>query len=237
MPSIAVIIPCYNEAKRLQKQEFFRWVNEQSDVHLYFINDGSTDDTNNILNGLQISVPNKIHVIHLNCNKGKGEAVRQGLLAAQEHSFDFVGYLDADLSTSTNEFYKLYQAAMEQKADMVFASRIKKLGSTIDRSAFRHITGRFIATVIDNHFKLGCYDTQCGAKVFTIAIIKEAIQQPFFTKWFFDVEIFLRIRNRNKSFKALELPLLLWQNKEGSKINLSSFPMVLKELILLSNNY
>jgi dolichyl-phosphate beta-glucosyltransferase len=235
MPSIAVIIPCYNEAARLQQQAFLQWINTNEEVYLFFVNDGSTDATKIILEQMQVAAPERISLIDLPQNKGKGEAVRQGVLSALLRQFDFIGYLDADLSTSTNEFFRLYRIAVAQNADLVFASRIKLLGSIIERSGFRHIAGRMVATVIDNHFKLGCYDTQCGAKIFKSSLLKEETQQPFYTKWFFDVELFLRMKKKNCS--ALEIPLHEWRDKKASKINVLSFPQVLKELITLFRHY
>ncbi|HVG42970.1 MAG TPA: glycosyltransferase [Chitinophagaceae bacterium] len=237
MPSIAVIIPCFNEAARLQQEAFLQWVKNTEDVFLLFVNDGSTDETLSILKVLQQKAGNKIDIIHLEKNKGKGEAVRIGLQAAVAKSFTYIGYLDADLSTSTKEFYRLYQTAMEQKADIVFASRIKKLGSSIKRSAFRHLAGRVIATIIDASFNLGCYDTQCGAKVFTAVIMQKEIELPFYTKWFFDVELFLRIKKNTHNYSALEIPLTEWHTTKASKINVFSFPLVFKELIILLRNY
>ena len=237
MPSIAVIIPCYNEAARLPQQLLLQWVNEQPNVFLFFVNDGSTDNTVQILDELKIAAPDKITIITLPRNKGKGEAVRQGMQSAVQQPFQFVGYLDADLSTDTKEYFRLYQLAIEQDADMVFGSRIKKLGSNIERSPFRHFAGRIIATIIDHQFNLGCYDTQCGAKIFKPEIISSAILSPFYTKWFFDVELFLRIKKSSATINAMEVPLTEWRDKKNSKINFTSIPEITRELFLLLQNY
>ena len=121
--------------------------------------------------------------------------------------------------------------------DFVLGSRIKKIDTEIERTYVRHFTGRIIATAIDEKFNLGCYDTQCGAKIFRTQVIKSVIQTPFFTKWFFDVEILLRIRKEAGSLKGAEFPLSVWRHINGSKINIFSFPVVLKELLQLFIKY
>src|SRR5437868_14154596 len=107
MPSFAIIIPCYNEAKRLHKNAFVQFISIHPDVHIYFVNDGSTDGTGNILKELQ-EQSLSISIINLQQNKGKGEAIRAGMLQLY-HEYEYIGYLDADLSTSLEEFYNLYQ--------------------------------------------------------------------------------------------------------------------------------
>jgi dolichyl-phosphate beta-glucosyltransferase len=84
---------------------------------------------------------------------------------------------------------------------------------------------------------LGYYDTQCGAKVFKSSILQSLLNKPFTTKWFFDIEIFLRLRKENENYIGIEYPLKKWQNVKGSKINILSFPLVCKEIFALFSKY
>lgn len=235
MPSFAIIVPCYNEAKRLQQKAFVEFSKIHEDVHIYFVNDGSTDETQNILIGLQ-KQSIYFFTISLQQNKGKGEAIREGMLQL-DNNYNYIGYLDADLSTSLDEFYILYQKMLSKNVSVGFGSRIKKSDTVIERSNSRHIIGRIIATIIDAKFKLGCYDTQCGAKIFTSQILNDVIKQPFYTSWFFDVELFIRIKKHNSRLNALEIPLSVWRNVKGSKLNALSFATVIKELYILLTKY
>ncbi|MBS1759090.1 MAG: glycosyltransferase [Bacteroidetes bacterium] len=238
MPKIAVIIPCYNEAKRLSPEIFKNFLILKSDIELIFVNDGSKDKTSEILDALQNESYNKVSVINLPKNQGKAVAIREGIRnAVAKNIFTHIGYLDADLSTGLDEFYNLYYLANKQQVDYVFSSRVKMLGSKIERSLFRHFVGRFIATLIDVRYRLGIYDTQCGAKCFSSNLIEHVCNEPFKTKWFFDVEIFLRIRNNQSTFEGIEQPLKKWKNYGGSKLNIWKFPMILKEIFLLFKNY
>lgn len=237
MSSIAIIIPCYNEEKRLNTRAFIQFLESHPEVKLLFVNDGSIDSTTTIIE--EILIHNKAaDLVNLTSNSGKGEAVRQGILKAlTENKFDFIGYLDADLSTPLEDFYELYRCALMKNADFIFGSRIQKLGSNIQRSFLRHVIGRIVVTFIDKKFKLGYYDTQCGAKVFKAQILEATIIKPFFTKWFFDIEIFLRLKSINENYFGIEFPLKKWKSVEGSKINLFSFPSVCKEIIVLLSKY
>lgn len=235
MSTLAIIIPCYNEANRLRQEAYLQFAIAHPDIAIYFVNDGSTDHTQTVLEHLK-SKATSIQVISLLENKGKGEAIRIAMLEVFPR-YNHIGYLDADLSTSLEEFMRLYKVALNSDKDIAFSSRIKKADTLIERSYARHIIGRTIATIIDKKFQLGCYDTQCGAKIFKSNLIKDMIQTPFYTKWFFDVELFLRIRKTYGRFDAAEVPLTSWINVGGSKLNVLSSALIIKELYLLVSKY
>jgi len=237
MSSLAIIVPCFNEEKRLDQIAFSQFAQFHQHVKIVFVNDGSSDETLRVIEKI-IAFNANTELLNLSGNMGKGEAVRQGLIhAAKSQSFDFIGYLDADLSVSLEEFHNIYKYALEKNEDFIFGSRIKKLGSLIERSHFRHIVGRILATVIDKKFQLGYYDTQCGAKVFKSSLLENILRQPFFTKWFFDIEIFLRLKSENNNYSGVEYPLKTWHNKKGSKLDLLSFPIISKEIFVLLSKY
>jgi dolichyl-phosphate beta-glucosyltransferase len=236
MPSLVIIIPCYNEAQRLEPLKFIEFSKRHPTIQFCFVNDGSTDDTLSLLNTIA-QATTAATVVSLPKNKGKGEAVRQGMKKCLETNCDFIGYLDADLSTSLEEFYELHLLAGRNNADIVIGSRVKKADTVIERSFLRHITGRMIATIVDQKFKLGIYDTQCGAKLFNANILNGNIEQPFQTKWFFDVELLWRVKNKNQLLVIREIPLQEWRNVKNSKITILSFPLILKELYTLLTRY
>lgn len=237
MSSAGIIIPCYNEYKRLNTREFVKFLEKNRDFIFYFVNDGSTDKTEILLKEIKDKVPNQVKIVSLPENIGKGGAIRQGLLTALQDMHDFAGYFDADLSAPLLELKKMYCYIQKHQVDLILGSRIKKIDTQISRSFFRHLSGRLIATFIDERFKIGCYDTQCGAKLFRTTIIQPVIIQPFFTTWFFDVEILLRIRKLYGKIKIFEYPLSLWQHVEGSKLNFFSLPEVVIDLKELMTNY
>jgi dolichyl-phosphate beta-glucosyltransferase len=94
-----------------------------------------------------------------------------------------------------------------------------------------------IITMINTRFKLGIYDTQCGAKLFVSETIREAFQTPFKTSWLFDVEIFVRLKKRDLLKTGREIPIYDWKDIDGSKLGWKTGFKIMKELYLLSKNY
>ncbi len=234
MQKIAIIVPCYKEGGRLKQNSFIEFLKEHPCVNIFFVDDGSPDNTHSILSLIQHSLPEQVTIITLQENKGKANAIRSGLLAIINiPGYSHFGYLDADLSTKITEFYRLLLVMKDANADFAFGSRVKLLASNIERSFFRHIVGRMVATVIDLKFKFGIYDTQCGAKWFKYELIKIISHSPFRTTWLFDIEIFIRIRNKLPLSKGIEIVLNEWKEPGGSKLNILHFPSVVKEMILL----
>ena len=238
MSKVAVVIPCYNEALRLQTEEFIHFSKRQPNTIFYFVDDGSTDKTLQKLEALQKDIPDSVRILSMQTNKGKAEAVRRGIIdAAGTNEFSHIGYLDADLSTSISEWNRLCQIAVDNSYDYIIGSRIKLLDAVIKRSAFRHIVGRFLATVIDSRYSFGIYDTQCGAKCFTTELARLVSEEPFRTRWFFDVEILLRMRNRQPAALGAEIPLKAWHDPGHSHIGIRNTAGVLKDLFSLFRHY
>lgn len=238
MPTFAVIIPCFNEAHRLQTALFSAFLQENKEFTFFFVDDGSSDNTYNILNKIHAENVHQTHILRCTSNNGKGEAVRLGIQQAiRTNKFHYIGYIDADLSTSLEEFCIICKHAILNDANFIFGSRIKKLGSNISRSGIRHFIGRILITIIDKKFKLGFYDTQCGAKLFKSNILDPVVKEAFNTRWFFDIEIFLRLRKERTLQSGIEYPLKSWIDKKGSKINFLSLPLIAKEIITLIAKY
>jgi hypothetical protein len=126
---------------------------------------------------------------------------------------------------------------MECKASYAFGARIKLMNTLIVRKAWRHMTGRILATLIDFKFRMGIYDTQCGAKIFERSIAAYSFSEPFHSTWLFDVEIFLRIRKKFPDAAGIEVPLNAWGEKKGSKLNALSAGTVTNDMFKLYWHY
>lgn len=236
----AIIVPCFNEANRIDSEKFRAFEKQNKTITFYFVNDGSTDNTKGILDELCKS-SNCFNALHLEKNVGKAEAVRQGVLNSKT-DYDYIGYLDADLSTSLKEIDRLLKFAQDNHKNFVMGSRIKIVGNTIDRRLKRHISGRIVATIIDSFIlKLGIYDTQCGAKIIDYQLAKELFKEPFKTKWLFDVELILRTKLKyGKTYcleNIVEVPLLEWQDIGQSKISYLDILKLPSDFIKIHNHY
>jgi glycosyltransferase involved in cell wall biosynthesis len=224
MPKIYVVVPCYNEASRLPVDSFLKFGRMYPNVMFCFVNDGSTDSTINVLHQLQEQIPGSVLVLDNKVNQGKAETVRVGMThIIQNTAAEYLSFLDADLATPIDEILRLYEEqAKYQSAEMVLASRIKRLGANIDRSGIRHIMGRVMATFVSILFKIPIYDSQCGAKVIKRELAAEIFKEPFISKWLFDIELVIRARQfrNNQITHLLEVPLNEWVEKGDSRIKL-----------------
>lgn len=221
-----IIIPCYNEALRLDFQQF-RDIDKS--IVFLFVNDGSQDNTLELLRSNQSS--NRL-VLDLSKNVGKAKAVRMGVLHIQTIPFyngiEWIGFWDADLATplyEINNFFKYINQFYQEDVDAVIGSRVPRLGSQIRRSYKRYVWGRTFATVTSFVFKTKTYDSQCGAKLFRKPIAEKCFKDPFISKWIFDIEILLRVKN----CKVVEYPLMQWIDIKGSKLKI--FPTLLRTMI------
>jgi len=225
--NVCIVIPCYNEEKGLIIEKYSRFIEENQEILICFVNDGSTDNTLEIIEGLKTRYPNQVVVHNLVKNVGKAEAIRNGMHFCNEnHQFDYIAYLDADLATSLEECLSM-TSYLNDNIRFVFGSRIKRIGAVIERNYFRFLVGRIIATSISYILKLDVYDTQCGCKVFSKELATVVFKDAFVSKWLFDVEIFDRIikfYGRDKVLKKMmEVPLVKWIDAGDSKVKTSYF--------------
>lgn len=223
-----LVVPCYNEEKRLDTESFLSFLSGHPQLRFHFVNDGSQDGTLAVLRALQEGDPSRIEVLDLPANVGKAEAVRLGLIGAASDGSTFVGYWDADLSTPLAELPRLL-AAFETGRDVraVLASRVRLLGLNVKRKPARHYAGRAFATAASLVLGLSVYDTQCGAKLFRVSPeLHDILTEPFQTRWIFDVELLARLvravggKHMSTDGTLVEVPLTVWHDVPGSKIRL-----------------
>ena len=221
----SIVIPCYNEENGISSSEYSNFLENNPEVFICFVNDGSTDKTLEVLNVLKEKYPDQINILSLEKNMGKAEAVRTGInYCNNTYRNQYIGYLDADLATTLEEFINL-RNHLQGEILFSFGSRIRKIGSTIKRENSRFLIGRVVATFISNILDIKVYDTQCGSKLFTKEISEELFQKEFISRWLFDVEIFYRMIHlfgKDKAIKKMiEVPLKLWVEKGDSKVKLT----------------
>lgn len=232
--NITLIVPCFNEANRLPIATI---KNSSSNISFVFVDDGSTDNTVEII---RQHFPNKESLVALPNNAGKGEAVRRGILhvlndPAYSRS-EWLGFWDADLAAPLTELNLLLKTAAASQADAVFGSRVQRLGSIINRSPQRHYLGRAFATVISNMLNIRVYDSQCGAKIFSRDAASKVFNDPFISRWIFDVELLCRLIDSH--FKVVECPLESWSDIADSKLKVhKALWRVAVDLLRISRKY
>jgi len=236
LPAVMIVVPCYNEAQRLPTARFQEFL-DQSSIQVVFVDDGSRDETAQVLENLRASREDRVTVLRLKTNQGKAEAVRQGINFALQHQAEYTGYWDADLATPLDAI-PCFLAVFDQRPslDMVFGSRVKLLGRKVHRRPWRHYLGRVFATMVSVMLRLPIYDTQCGAKIFRVRPDTPALfADPFLARWVFDVEILARyIRMLGSpslaASRIYEYPLEEWEDVAASKVKGTDFLIALRDI-------
>ena len=239
---VGVVIPCYNEEERLLGKEFKDFAHKNLGYHLCFVNDGSTDRTLEVLRELEKGSESNISIYNCEKNGGKAEAVRQGMLhLAQDLQLDYIGFLDADLSTDFRDFDDLVETLDTSNFKIVSGSRMSRMGADITKESARKLISMSINLIIRTILKMPFNDTQCGAKVMDKSLIPLLFAKPFITKWLFDVEMFMRMRKHYGKTKAKELiceqPLKRWIHADGSKLSMKDSVKIVGQLAKIAITY
>ena len=246
MASTVIVVPCWNEARRLPVARFRSLLAAEPDVGFVFVDDGSTDGTRAQLRALEKETPERVRVLGLDENGGKAAAVRRGVLEALGSEPHFVGYWDADLATPLDmisEFRRVLETRTER--EIVMAARVHLLGRRIQRGLLRHYLGRAAATLISVALDLRVYDTQCGAKLFRNGPhLPELFREPFLSSWLFDVEILARrisLERRSGGTPVrdviCEYPIPEWTDVAGSKLRPRAYLRAALDLVRIRYRY
>jgi glycosyltransferase involved in cell wall biosynthesis len=238
---LTIVVPCFNEEKRLDGASFFRLLGSLPSSRLLFVDDASTDATRAIVAGLEEKGRGAIRSLALAANRGKAEAVRVGMKQAIAEGAEIVGYLDADFATPVEDVCRLAAEIREPELDVVIGSRVQLLGHVMERSPVRHYFGRVFATAASLLLEQPVYDTQCGAKLFRATpLLDEILSVPFRTRWIFDVELLGRLLIGTQAHAAVrpeavrELPLRRWRDVAGSKLRPGDFAWAAIDLAVLT---
>lgn len=239
---IGIVIPCYNEEERLSGEEFRNFAHKNLGYHLCFVNDGSKDRTLEVLHELSKGKEDYISVYDCEKNGGKAEAVRLGMLhLAKQSQFDYIGFLDADLSTNFDDFVDLANTISNSQYKLVFGSRMARMGADITKQSARAIISKTINFIIRKILGMDINDTQCGAKIMTKEVIEKTFQEKFITQWIFDVEIFMRMKKIYGTKKTQELilekPLNRWIHADGSKLSMKDSIKIIGQLGQIAVHY
>jgi dolichyl-phosphate beta-glucosyltransferase len=235
LPAFSVVIPCFNEAGRIGQTvqatlDYLNTVSPESEVVV--INDGSTDQTATIAREALAPAKVDARLLENFPNRGKGAAVRKGLLAAKRP----IGlFFDADLSTPLTEIPKVIEPIASGDVDVAFGSR------ALDRSLIgrrqpwrREQAGRVFNLLVRIATGLPFWDTQCGFKAFRLDVSRPVLEAARIEGFAFDVEL-LFLAHR-AGLRLREIPVR-WNHAEGSKVQFIHDSLrMLREVIVLRMN-
>ncbi|MBV8551991.1 MAG: glycosyltransferase [Acidobacteriaceae bacterium] len=243
---VCLVVPCYNEARRLDTSRFRQFLSADRTTRLLFVDDGSRDNTLAVLEQLRQGYEDRVSILACKRNAGKGEAVRRGILhALDELEPAFVGFWDADLATPLDALERFLSVLdTRPEIEMVFGARVKLLGRCVERHATRHYLGRIFATTVSTMLRMPIYDTQCGAKLFRVRPeTRQIFAEPFLSRWVFDVEIIARYLNayrresRRLEAAVYEYPLEVWVDVAGSKVHPTDFFTAFWDILRIRRRY
>lgn len=218
--SLSIIIPAYNEASRIGRtlRETFAYLNEhEGDSEVLVVDDGSDDETVKVAEDIFVAMSGcaDARVIRLQTNRGKGNAVRTGLLAARA---TVALFSDADLSTPIAEAQKLIAPIRAGRYDLVFGSRaLNRTLIGVRQPWMREQSGRIFNQVMGLMTGLQYRDTQCGFKAFRMDVARPIIEQARIDGFGFDVELLYLARKAG--LRLLERPVR-WDHNEGSHVHI-----------------
>ena len=218
MPFLSIVIPAYNEEKRIGRtlDGTFDYLDAQSyDSEVLVVNDGSRDRTAEKVNEFISRASERLRLVENPGNRGKGYAVRNGMLQA---SGKIVLFYDADLATPTSEIAKVIKPIVENQFDVVFGSRALNHELIGNRQSFlRELRGRggnlFLRATLGLDFR----DTQCGFKAFRREAVQSIFKLQRIDGFGFDPEILFI--GQKQGWRLLEMPVR-WNHVEGSSVTL-----------------
>jgi dolichyl-phosphate beta-glucosyltransferase len=221
--SLSIVIPAYNESARIGKtlREVLAYLEAQpGGGEVVVVDDGSKDDTAAVSAGIfagHTGTRAGGRVIRVEPNKGKGHAVRTGLLAARN---TVAAFFDADLSMPVTETPKLVEPIRSGQYDVVFGSRAldRRLIGT-HQPWTREQSGRVFNFVMKRLTGLPFEDTQCGFKAFRMDVCRPVVEGALIDRFGFDVEL-LFVAHR-AGLRMLEYPVR-WDDVAGGSVSFRS---------------
>lgn len=215
--SISIIIPLYNESKRTNNlfNKIIKFISQKKiNYEIIFVNDGSTDNTLEILRYYIKKIKkNNLKIINYKKNKGKGYAIKKGVLASKEK---WILTLDADLSVSLNQFLYWNKKYKLKTNKVYFGSRnLKK--SKVSTKYFRKLFGTVLQLILKNILHINLSDTQCGFKLYNKKYAFKIFKKLNIYDFSHDIELIYLLKKYH--IDIVELPIS-WVYKSGSKVNL-----------------
>jgi dolichyl-phosphate beta-glucosyltransferase len=213
---MSIVIPAYNEEKRIKNSlsEACAFLNDSGmDYEVVVVDDGSSDGTSRIVESMASFSP-KVRLVRYEKNKGKGHALRTGVLVT---TGDFVLVMDADLSTPMEELGKLMPYLAQGEFDVAIGSRALALSDIIRkqpwwRRGMGKMFNRIVKVLVIGDFS----DTQCGFKLFRGGVARNLFGEAKIDRFAYDVEILARAKK--KGYGIQEVPIR-WINSPESRVD------------------
>jgi len=233
-PDLSIVIPAYNEEKRLRPtvERIHRFLEGQTRTwEIVVVDDGSSDGTCALVANLQELIPN-LRLVESKVNRGKGSAVRLGMIAARG---EIRVMCDADGSMPPEEMPLLLSQIATGQVEIAIGSRYAAGAKVaVKQPLYRRLWSRLANKVIQRALVPGVLDTQCGFKAFTAEAAQDLFGRAKIDGWAFDLEILALARRRNHRIAEVAVE---WTDDDRSRVNpLKDMWKVVKEAVQIRKN-
>ncbi len=229
MNTLSIVIPIYNEEKRLtttfQALDELKLPNGIKLNEVIFVNDGSNDKTLSMLKNYQKTSKKVINIISYKDNKGKGFAVKKGMLSAKA---DYALLCDADMSTPLSELKK-FSSPIQKGVHVIIGTRKNGKSTVIvHQPKIREYLGRVFTLITQIVLGVPVTDFTCGFKLFSHASIPLIFTESKINRWGYDAEIIYLALKKNLSL--VECPVE-WSDNKGTHVQvMQAIPQTIFEL-------
>jgi dolichyl-phosphate beta-glucosyltransferase len=229
--SISIVLPFYNEKKRILSclNQIKKFKSNKIITEFIFVDDGSKDGTDLIIKKFFKKKKKKWKIIKSKKNMGKGYALKLGVLSAKNQ---WILTSDTDMSVPLEQILKWNKNKFLKKNCSIYFGSREHNNSTVESRIYRKVLGKIFRIIIKILLKITIRDTQCGYKLYKSGIGKKIFKNLTINKFEHDLEIILIAQKINQSIN--ELPVE-WTHKPNSKLNIFIDPIkMLYGIILLS---
>ncbi len=233
---LSLLVPCFNEEKRILKKfdQIYRFLaSNVTSFEIILINDGSKDKTEEVLQKITKKYK-KVFLIGYSPNKGKGFALKEGVKIAKG---EVIGFTDADFAISLNKLPEVLELLNKNQADIVIGNRKSSQSNLKSKPDNIRRFLSFLHSQINNFLlDLGpVKDTLCGFKFFKRSVAKDLFSSIKIHRWFFDLEIL--IKAREKKLKIIQTPVS-WEEVKGGQVKiLNAIKTSLKEHLIIYSEF
>jgi dolichyl-phosphate beta-glucosyltransferase len=232
---LSAVVPAFNEARRIAntlRRLYDYLAGSCFSYEILVVLDGPTDGTRDVLRSLSVEI-HHLRIIDRAVNRGKGFAVKEGMLAARGQIRLFC---DADNSTDIAHFDRM-KPLFDQGCDLVIASRSPKdapgAEQAVPQASYKRVIGAIGNRIVRRLAVPGIWDTQCGFKAFRAEAAERIFSQLTIDRWGFDIEVLALARALN--YKIGIIPAR-WINDGRSHVKLPDYPRVLSDTIAVRRN-
>ena len=209
-----IIIPTYNEKENIEKI-ILKVFSLDVDFDILIVDDGSPDDTANIVKEIQKSYPKKLHIVERTGKLGLGTAYIFGFKWALKNNYDYIFEMDADFSHDPDDLIRLYKACHEEKGDVAIGSRYIKGVNIVNWPMSRLLMSFFASKYVKIITGMPIHDSTAGFKCYKRSVLEKInLEKIQFVGYAFQIE--MKFTAWKYGFNVVEVPVIFTDRQEGA---------------------